>query len=181
MKKILCAAVLAGLAGAASAQGYVGALAGMSRYGVDCAGTTECDKSGSTGKIYGGYSESPNWAFEVGYINFGEMSASDGVLSGKVKSSALLVGGAYRTAVATDVTTVLRLGIARVKSKVDADLLGFSGSQSDNKVTFYAGLGLEYAITNAIKVVAGWDFTRFEVADQDGTVHNFGLGAQIGF
>lgn len=181
MKKILCAAVLAGLAGAASAQGYVGALAGMSRYGFDCSGATECDKSGSTGKIYAGYSESPNWAFEVGYINFGKASASDGVASGELKSSALLVGGAYRSAVTTDVTTVLRLGIARVKTKVDADVLGFSGSQSDNKVTFYAGLGLEYAVTKSIKVVAGWDFTRFEIADEDGMLHNVGIGAQVGF
>lgn len=177
MKKILCAAVLAGLAGAASAQGYVGALAGMSRYSADCAGATDCDKSGSAGKIYGGYAESPNWAYEVGYINFGEASRDGGLRPGKVKSSALLVGGAYRSAVATDVTTVLRLGIARVKSEGETAV----GSQSDNKVTFYAGLGLEYAVTKSIKVVAGWDFTRFEVADEDGMLHSFGLGAQVGF
>lgn len=177
MKKILCAAVLAGLVGAASAQGYVGALAGMSRYGADCAGATDCDKSGSTGKIYGGYSESPNWALEVGYINFGEASRSGGLLPGKVKSSALFVGGAHRIPVAQDWTTVMRLGIARVKSEGESD----AGSQSDNKVTFYAGLGLEYAVTDAIKVIAAWDFTRFEIADEDGMVHSVGIGAQVGF
>lgn len=180
MKKILCAAVLAALAGAASAQGYAGALIGMSRYDIDCEGAS-CDKGDSTGKIYGGYTVSPGLSVEVGYINFGEFSADGSGTALKLKSTAFLVGGAFRSELSPDWAATLRLGLSRVKTKAEATRGALAGNRSDTNVGIYAGLGVEYAITSTVKLVGAWDFTRFEVGDESGSVHNFGVGAQVGF
>ena len=178
MKKLLIGAALAAMACAASAQGYAGAVAGLARFDVDCEGAS-CNKGDTGLKVYGGYEVTPGIAIEAGYMNFGEFTGSDGFTSLKLKSKAFFVGGAFRSEFAnTSWAGVLRAGLASVKTDASAALGGASGSRSDSNVAGYLGLGVEYKCSDSFRGVASWDFTKFEVGDEDGTVHLFGVGVQ---
>jgi len=178
MKKILLAAALAASCGLASAQGYVGALVGLTSIAIDCAPGLSCDDSDTGFKLYGGYEVAPNIAIEVGYTNFGKVSASAGAYNAELKGTALSLVGAFRVAFSPEFTGVARLGLASVKGKV-SDNVG--GSASDSSIKLYTGLGLEYAMSKDIKLVGAFDLTNVEVDGDSGTAYIAGVGAQIGF
>ena len=178
MKKILLAAALAASCGLASAQGYVGALVGLTSIAIDCAPGLSCDDSDTGFKLYGGYEVAPNIAVEVGYTNFGKVSASAGAYNAELKGTALSLVGAFRVAFSPEFTGVARLGLASVKGKV-SDNVG--GSASDSSIKLYTGLGLEYAMSKDIKLVGAFDLTNVEVDGDSGTAYIAGVGAQIGF
>lgn len=178
MKKILLAAALAASCGLASAQGYVGALVGLTSIAIDCAPGLSCDDSDTGFKLYGGYEVAPNIAIEVGYTNFGKVSASAGAYNAELKGTALSLVGAFRVAFSPEFTGVARLGLASVKGKV-SDNAG--DSASDSNIKLYTGLGLEYAMSKDIKLVGAFDLTNVEVDGDSGTAYIAGIGAQIGF
>lgn len=178
MKKMLLAAVLAAAGGAASAQGYAGALIGMSKFNVDCPGYgISCDDSDTGYKVYGGYAVSPNISIELGYTDFGKASLSDGGMNESIEAQAISLVGAFRTAFNADWTGVGRLGLASVKGKRATN---FGSNASDSSIKFYAGVGLEYAV-GAFKLTGALDLTTADIDDETGSVYLFGLGAQVGF
>ncbi len=164
MKKILLAAALAASCGLASAQGYAGALIGMSQFSVDCP-VASCDKSDTAFKIYGGYEVADGIAVEVGYTDFGTLGVGT---TGKIEASVLSVVGAFRFPLSADLTGVGRLGLGYVSANSDV-------GPSEDATNLYAGLGLEYAASKDFKIVG-----TFDLAD-NGDVYLFGIGAQIGF
>lgn len=164
MKKILLAAALAAASTLASAQGYAGALIGMANYSGDCVGS--CDKSDTGFKLYGGYDLGSGIAFEVGYTDFGTVTVNGG---GEADHSAVSVAAAYRYSFSNELAGVARLGLGFVKRD------GSGGVESDDAVNLYAGLGLEYAINQDIKLVGA-----FDLAD-NGDLYILGVGAQVGF
>lgn len=178
MKKILLAAALAASCGLASAQGYVGALVGLTSIAIDCGPGESCDDSDTGYKLYGGYEVAPNIAIEVGYTDFGKVTASAGAYNAELKGTALSLVGAFRVAFSPEFTGVARLGLASVKGKV-SDNLG--NSASDSNIKLYTGLGLEYAMSKDIKLVGAFDLTNVEVDGDSGTAYIAGIGAQIGF
>lgn len=178
MKKILSAVALAAACGVASAQGYAGALVGLSKISADCGPGLSCDDSDTGYKIYGGYEVAPNISIEVGYTDLGELKLTGGAGSATVKGSALSVVGAFRVSFTPDLTGVARLGLARVTGKY-SDTLG--GRESESKIKLYSGLGLEYAVTKDIKLVGAFDMTNVEVADDSGSSYLLGAGAQVAF
>lgn len=177
MKKILFAAVLTAVCGAASAQGYAGALIGMAKFNVDCAGAS-CDDSDTGYKVYGGYEVAPNIAIEVGYTDFGKARLSAGVLNESIEAQAFSVVGAFRMALSPEWTGVGRLGLASVKGKRNTN---FGLSESDSSIKLYAGVGVEYALGADFKLTGAFDFTAADIGDDSGGVYIFGLGAQMGF
>ncbi len=164
MKKILLAAALVASCGLASAQGYAGALIGMSQFSVSCP-VASCDKSDTAFKVYGGYEVSDGIAVELGYTDFGALGVGT---TGKIEASVLSVVGAFRFPMTADLTGVGRLGLGYVS--VNSDV-----GPSEDAVNVYAGLGLEYAASKDFKIVGA-----FDLAD-NGDVYLFGIGAQIGF
>ncbi|HRH17816.1 MAG TPA: hypothetical protein PLS22_10200, partial [Aquabacterium sp.] len=85
---------------------------------------------------------------------------------------------AYRVAFTPEFTGVARLGLASVKGKLSNNA-GYSAS--DSNIKLYAGLGLEYALSNDMKLVGAFDLTNAEVENNDANVYIVGIGAQIGF
>lgn len=172
MKKILLAAALVASCGVASAQGYAGAVAGISQFSVDCLGLS-CDKSDTAFKVYGGYALSPELSVEVAYTDFGQIKI--GGVAGLAEATAWSVVAAYRLSLATDLVGVGRLGLGIVSAEARATNGGLSYRQESSGANLYAGLGLEYAVNKDFKVVGAVD-----LAD-NGDVYMFGLGAQVGF
>lgn len=174
MKKILLAAALAASCGLASAQGYAGALVGLTSVDFDCPTGVSCDDSDTGFKLYGGYEVAPNLSIEVGFTDFGKGKIGDV----SAKATALSLVGAYRMAFTPEFTGVARLGLASVKGKL-SDTTG--SSASDSNIKLYAGVGVEYAMSKDMKLIGAFDLTNAEVEDKDANVYIVGIGAQIGF
>lgn len=185
MKKILFAAALSAACGMAAAQGYAGAVAGLTKANMDCHGNT-CDDSNTGVKVYGGWEVNPNISVEVGYIHFGKakIEYKNSTATADIKTSAFVVTGAFRFPIAAQVTGVGRLGLARVKAKYTSDVPGVE-SDSTSATKLYTGLGLEYAIAKTIKLVGAFDMTGADLEiggrSESNTVFLLGGGVQASF
>lgn len=182
------AIILAALIGAASAQAqsnesfYVTAAAGSTHLNVDCAGTTSCDASDTGGKLVGGYKFGNGFSVELGYVSFGKFKFADSTQSLTLKPTAITLGGAYALPLNSDWGLNFRLGVAQVKTKGDATIVGQgSGSLSESKAKVYAGVGVTYAITPAVKLELGVDSTNAEIVGEKGAVRLISLGATFAF
>lgn len=171
MKKILLATALLASAGFASAQGYVGALAGLSKVNQEGCFIAACDDSDTGYKVYGGYEVLPHLSIELGYTDFGKFNSGT---TAEIKATALSVSAAYRVPFTRELEGVGRLGLASVKTK------WFGGSGTEAKL--YAGIGLDYALSKDFKLNAAIDLTQAEAANgNSGGIYLFGVGAQVGF
>lgn len=186
MKKILFAAALSAACGLASAQGYAGAVAGLTKTNLDCGTANTCDDSSTGVKVYGGYEVDPNISIEAGYINFGKakIKPKNGTASAEIKGSAFVVTSAFRFPIAAQLTGVGRVGLARVSGKFAADVPGAENT-STSSTKLYTGLGLEYAIAKNIKLVGAFDLTGADVEiagrSESNTVFLLGGGVQAAF
>ena len=183
--KSLLGAALFAVAAAASAQGYVAISAGQGRLDASCGGAPTCDKTGSSFKILGGYTFMPNVSGEIGYFDFGKARFADTTDSLRVKTTAFGGGVAYRADIAADWNFVGRLGLAQVKTKLDASSGGLSGSDSDNNVQLYGGLGVGYKLNKTTSLDVAWETTRSKHsaggASASDNVHSINLGVTFGF
>lgn len=179
-------AVLLVTSAAVSAQVYGVISAGTSRISLDCTGAAACDKTGNSFKLLGGYKFSPNLAAELGYFDFGKAKASDSVLAGSVKTTAFGGGVAFHQDLTPAWRFVGRLGIAQVKTKIDATLVGVgSASDSDNNVQPYFGVGVGYKLNKDMSVDLAWDATKSKYskngASTSGNVNAYSIGLTFGF
>jgi OOP family OmpA-OmpF porin len=183
------ALVLAALFCAVSAQAqtqhtapaYVTVAGGVSHLNIDCAGTTACDSNGSGLKVVGGYSFGNGFSIEAGYIGFGKFKAAVGTTGLTAKPTAVLVGGAFAVPMSTDWGFNARLGVAQVKTKIDAFVGSATGSDSESKAKVYAGVGVTYALNNSVKLELAVDSTNVEYAGEKGAVRLISLGATFAF
>lgn len=176
-KKLMAAALLAALSGAASAQGYAGALIGLAKISTDCGSIASCDDTGTGYKAFAGYQVTPNLAVEAGYTSFGKATAGTGSGREEISSSAFSVIGAFRLPLMEDWTGIARLGLAGVKAKRSIG----GADRSETSLKLYTGLGLEYALNPDFKINAALDLSSAEIDGDSGTVYLFGVGAQMGF
>ncbi|MFN4267159.1 MAG: outer membrane beta-barrel protein [Aquabacterium sp.] len=181
IKHIAAAAMVAFLAGGASAQVYVGGALGTSKLSASCSGTTSCDTSDGAWKLYVGNALNDTWAVEVAYLDFGKAKRSDGVAADQIKASALVAAAAGRWSFAQDWSAMGRLGLAYARASYRYAEPGFSFSESDSKIKAYVGLGLAYSVTPNLSLTLDADFTTAEVLDDSGALRAVTLGAAYRF
>lgn len=198
MKRTLVGIVLAGLYATASAQGYVGAIVGLSNYDLDCKGFSPCDKKDKAVKLYAGTQFKKGWVdtprfkldtVEVSYIRFGSVKAGTGTrrdsyedpdtlettntdrpMSASGKASALTAAGVGRFIITPTLTASVKAGVAYVNTTIDQAVGGASwGSDTKSKLKPYFGLGLEYALNDKFKIVGNFDYTSYS-GELDGKV-----------
>ena len=97
------------------------------------------------------------------------------------KPTAFTVGGAFALPLGNEWGMNFRLGAAQVKTKVDASAGSISRSRSENNTQVYAGVGLTYAISQAVKLEFGVDSTQVEFASEKGTQRLISVGATFAF
>jgi hypothetical protein len=186
-----CIALAAGLllAGAAQAQTglYTSIGGGLSSYNLDCAGTTQCDNSGSALRAAFGWRSQSNFGVEAVYINFGKASASlnvpgSGLVSVEVKTSMLGAGAVMFLPLGSNFDLALRLGVANVEAKTGGSISNVSVDLGTDKTTnVYAGIGGSYAITSNLRVELNWDSTRFEAVGDEANVGALTAGLRFTF
>lgn len=182
-KQIIAIAALlsAAAAQAGEPQTYVSVAAGATHINIDCSGATNCDKSDTGGKFAAGYDFGNGFSVEAGYMSFGKFKASDSTMSVSLKPTAFTIGGAYALAFDSDWGMNIRLGLAQVKTKASATVGTLSGSDSESKAKVYAGVGLTYAVSKAVKLELGLDSTEAQFAGEKGTLRLISLGASFAF
>src|SRR5918999_616226 len=118
---VLGLALTIAFAGPAFAQDtafYVGGALGQAQVDIDCTGATSCDEKDTSWKIFGGYQFNRNLAIELGYINFGEATASGptppfGTTSVKFESTAFELVGVGSMPIADRFSIFGKLGLYR--------------------------------------------------------------------
>jgi OOP family OmpA-OmpF porin len=185
MKRFVLGAAALALSLAANAETYIGGAIGSSEIDADCSLSTSCENSDSGFKIYGGYvlpqSPLPGLALEVGYIDFGQSSATRLLVTTKVEASGLLFNAAMRLKFTPAFSGVGRLGLGYIEGSDNGRYgLGLNAA-SKSGFELYYGLGLEYALNKQFKLTGSADFTSFDTGNQTGDAHLLSVGLQYGF
>jgi OmpA-OmpF porin, OOP family len=171
LNAMAAAMFLAGSLGAVSAKAdglYVGGALGTPSYQDDVNGISGSG-SGLSGKVFGGYQLTPNFALEAGVADFGHIENSSGKVNG---------GAGYIDAVAiaplTNQWALLgSLGIAHARfNTTEGD-----GSGNGLKV----GAGAQYAVSSTIAIRAEWERYQPHVFDTRPNVDQYTLGVRASF
>jgi OmpA-OmpF porin, OOP family len=176
-------AVIAALAfsSAAFAQGYGGVALGVTKFSVDCGGTSTCDETDTGGKIFGGVKFTPNWGAELSYFDFGKANATLGAASSDIKASAFGAGVAFSGVLNPGWTGVARLGLARVKTKVSVTIGGLTASDSENSTKAYYGFGIGYTVMPKLSIDAAADFSKWKFDTDSDNVRLLSIGLTYSF
>ncbi|MFG6489024.1 outer membrane beta-barrel protein [Roseateles sp. BYS78W] len=154
---------------------------GQGHLNADCTGVQACDRNATGGKALLGYSFGNGFALEGGYANFGRFHASQGAIGLNARPEALSLGGAYTAALSPDWGLTGRLGVARVRTKIGADVGTLSGSDSESKTQPIVGLAVNYALTPSARIELGVDATRAQYQGEHTNVRMVTLGARMAF
>lgn len=160
---------------------YLTAAGSSTKLNVDCAGTSACDASDTGLKLVGGYQLGGGLSVELAYLSYGKFGATVSNINTTLKPTAIMLAGAYALPLGTDWGLNVRLGLAQVKTQVNAVSGSLSGSRSESKAKVYAGVGLTYAISQTVKIELAADSTEAEIVDQKGAVRLFSLSASFAF
>lgn len=139
---------------------YVSASVGSAKQklSVDGSSITESD---TAFQITGGYRFTPNVGVEVGYTNLGkaEVSGQGLTASSKPQSIHLAVTGAWNFTPEFAVTG--KLGAAHTRTKLEGSGAGYSESETESRTSLVYGIGVSYAITPNVAVIAEYqDFGK---------------------
>lgn len=184
-KSVLLAVTLIAAAAAAQAQEaspfYGAAAIGSARLNVDCSGTSSCDATDTGAKLTAGYALGQGLSVEASYLSFGKFRAAEGGTALSAKPTAFALALAYEAPLGSDWALVGRLGVAQVRTKISARVGNVGGSDSDSRAKLYAGVGLSYAISPAVKLELGVDATKASYAGETGNLRLVSLGAKFAF
>jgi OOP family OmpA-OmpF porin len=168
MKRIIFAAIAAiscNAAFAAEPAAYVSASVGSAEQKLSIEGISVTD-SDTAFQIAGGYRFTPNVGVEAGYTNFGTGSISgNGVtVSSKPQSAHVAVTGAWNFTPEFAITG--KLGAAHTRTKAEVRFNGESESTKDTHTSLMYGVGVSYAFTPKIALIAEYqDFGKIIKGD----------------
>jgi OOP family OmpA-OmpF porin len=158
---------------------YIGGSFGQGEIDIDCTGTTSCDDSDTSWKIFGGYHINRNFAVEVGYGALGEVKASTPPFGGipaadvKIETNAWEVVGIGSLPIADRFSLFGKVGLYGADTDIDVAFAGFGTvTDTDDNVGLTFGFGARYDFTRNFGVRAEWqrysdvkasDFGEFDV------------------
>lgn len=210
MKKIQFALLMLFAPALASAQSYMGAVVAINKFSIGCAANNTCEnKKGGFQLRAGSKLDSSSTldfggvfidTIEVGASKFGRKEASgfqtESYYSGGVSaptqrvvpiSNAVSANAVYAAFIAhaplTDEFAVTgKAGLAYVATTSRSTYNSLSyGSVTENHFSPLLGLGVEYAVIDAVKIVGGVEVVKFKSNSQSGKLSALTVGAQFGF
>lgn len=148
---------------------YGGASLGGSDWNHSLAGV-DGNGRGVTGKVYGGYNFTPNFALEAGAARLGSMSDTNG----RIGANAVFVDGVGTLPLADKWSLLGRAGIAR------ADFNGSVGNDSGTGLKL--GAGVQYALTPTLALRAEYEQYRIHnVYDSHANIGQLTAGLKASF
>jgi OOP family OmpA-OmpF porin len=140
---------------------YIGGALGQSNFDVDCAGTTSCDDSDTSWRIFGGYQFNKYFALEFGYADLGETTASvpvppfnvnialETTLWDLVAVGSLPIGDRF--------SIFGKFGWYRADTDVNGSAAGLGSlSESDSNTDLTFGIGARYDFMRNLGVRLEW-------------------------
>lgn len=156
MKKIAIAALLSSIVAApafAADEGfYAGINLGRTNSNVSVLGVAT-SKNATVGGVLAGYQFTKNWAVEAEYTGAGKFSTTPAALSGKTDALSLSAVGIWPMSDAFSLYG--KLGVARTTTTATSVPFGVVSGKNRTDLTY--GLGLQYNVTPAVGIRAGYD------------------------
>ena len=147
---------------------YVGGSLGTPRY-QDSVNGVSGHGSGVSGKLFGGYQLTPNFALEAGAADLGHIDKGAGKVDGR---SVFL--DAVGIAPLKDKWSLLgRIGVAHVNLDTSAGDSGGSGLK--------LGLGAQYSLTSNIALRGEWERYRPSAFGDKPNIDQYTFGVRVGF
>ncbi|HEU4374197.1 MAG TPA: outer membrane beta-barrel protein [Telluria sp.] len=166
MKKLVIAALALSCSTAFADNMYVGVGIGSATQKVSEEGF-DLSKSSTAASINAGYQFTPVFGAEVGYVHFGEATASASGMTVGAKPKSFYLAGTATYAVTPEFGVFAKVGAARTKTDVFFDDGIARQEDSDSRTTAMFGIGASYAFTPAIS--ATLEYQNFgKVIDQGG-------------
>lgn len=187
MKKTLAAAALLLAAGSATAQLYVGASAGGSRWNLDtearCPGPAlQCDRNDFGARAYAGLRFGPDWGLELGAHDFGKARVSSAATGAEtatlgLRGAHLLVSNRLDAGDAWRLNT--RFGVAM--NRVEVEGAGPGLRDDKEKAAFYFGIGAAWQLSRSVALRLDLDTTRGEYGSEKMRAIMYGAGVEFEF
>jgi OmpA-OmpF porin, OOP family len=173
---VLCAALAAGTAGAANAEGlYLGGDLGHPLYGNNVNGIGGGDSASNGGvgaKLYGGYALSPNLAVEGGLFRLGH--SHDGSTGDTVNTKGVFVDGVGTYKFAPQWSALGRVGLAEGRFTTT---LG-----DDTSAAVKAGAGVQYDVNPQVGLRLQYErYHFFNAFDGKPNVGEVTAGVKVNF
>lgn len=167
---LVCASLLA--AAAAQAQGLsVGGSLGSTRYKGDDVGGLSTDRSDTGGKVYGGYSFTPNVGLELGYASLGKFPSA----AGEAKARGTYLDAVGTLPLGNNFSAIGRVGL--FGGRLENTAIGASDSGTNYKV----GAGVQYDFDKNLGVRGEWERYRFDAFDTKSNVDMYSVGLNYKF
>jgi OOP family OmpA-OmpF porin len=141
--------------------GYVGASGGESKFRSQCANVDvfRCDQRDTGWKVYGGGQINRIFGLEVGYTDFGRVTAS----GGETKAWALPISLTAGVPIGDRFSIFAKGGGLYSRTDVKVDLNDtFSARGDTNGWGWTYGAGMAFAVTKNLQIRADWDRYRLD-------------------
>ena len=134
--------------------------------------STSTDNTSRGGKLFGGYQLTPNFAVEGGYFdlgrfNYGSTTTPLGSFSGNSRINGLNLDLVGTVPLSDRFSAFGRVGAAYAQNRANFASTGFvpaiTNNPSRNETNLKVGLGIQYAITEALSVRA--EIERYRISD----------------
>ena len=173
MKKIanalLCVSMLGAAAAHAEGLSVGGSLASTKWKGDDIGGVST-DKSATGGKIYGGYSFTPNFGLEAGYATFGKYKSA----AGSVKADGFYADAVGTLPLGNGFSALGRVGV--FNGKLDSSLAG-----DDRGTSYKVGAGVQYDFDPKLGIRGEWERYRFDALGAKSNADMYSVGLNYKF
>ena len=162
---------------------YIGAGAGQSKFRDACGGFSGCEDKDTSWRVFGGYQLNRNFSAEVGYTDFGSISASSPGASARNDAHAWELVGVGSIPIAGGFSAYGKLGAyyAKMEGTGTVGAVSSSVSETNNGLTY--GVGAQYDLSKNLGVRAEWQ--RYNDVGGNGTgktdIDNMMLGVLFRF
>ncbi len=172
-KHILAATVLVGGFGSVTAHAeqtnfYAGANLGAPGYPHNVNGVDGSGGDGLSGKVFGGYQFTPNFAVETGLVHLGRVENANGSVHARGEFV-----DAVGIAPLNDQWSLLgRLGVTHVTLD--------TSNGNDNGSGLKVGLGAQYALTKTVALRGEWERYRTDAFGSNPSINQYTFGVRVG-
>lgn len=139
---------------------YIGFGIGESSVGFS-GSTDKVDDTDTSFKIFGGAVINPNFALELGYIDFGEFSAHYPFLdeTDTFEGSAIFAAAIGQFDIAEQVRFFVKMGLAywSMDFEVDFNIAPFYGSGDGSGLGIFYGCGINFKVSDQVSIRAEWE------------------------
>jgi OOP family OmpA-OmpF porin len=178
---LLASLALVSAATASRAEGLsIGGSLGDARHSGDgTLGGLPADRSSFGGKLYGGYSFTPNFGLEAGYADLGRVKSD----AGKLRADGWFLDAVGTLPLGNDFSLLGRVGVFEGKLRRDLNGSQIDGSASDSGrgTSYKLGAGVQYDFSKNTALRAEWEHYRFDALDSTPHTNLLSVGVNYKF